>query len=399
MSRGNPIAMAADLVGRSDLATSDPYDVWATDLGFRVKKLYNRSAVAGVIPAALIQVFDTLINNDRRLGYRKREYPIVRAHAALCALALADASAGPELPLHEHAARHIERAVDLCTAVGGGGLGWGLGFDYAVAARFDYTPATPLTTMSAYVIEAMLGYRSRTGDDRFDHAIGRAFRFFLEAVPEMRSPDGLTAYAYSDAADRIVVNANAYMMLVASMGLRVSGLKFDASACEERLANSWHLVRQLQHPDGSWVYGLPPAGAFIDTFHSCIVLKNIVKADMLVGLDGSQEVVERGVRFLEQALRDEGSGLFGRFVGKRMLGLTRWDLYDQAEMIGLYRLLGREDEAGSLCERVLDRFFDCGTAWSMIDLLGVRRNCDHLRWAKAPALLAMVSPSTWCAVR
>ena len=35
-----------------DLATSDPYDIWKTPLGFRAKDLYNRKPRAGLLAVA-----------------------------------------------------------------------------------------------------------------------------------------------------------------------------------------------------------------------------------------------------------------------------------------------------------------------------------------------------------
>ena len=38
--------------------------------------------MAGLGPAAILTVFDTFVNNRMRIGYRRQEYPIVRATAA-----------------------------------------------------------------------------------------------------------------------------------------------------------------------------------------------------------------------------------------------------------------------------------------------------------------------------
>lgn len=64
------------------LATYDPYDIWKTGIGVSVKKLFNISRLLGAIPALVLTLYDQLINNRLRLGYKKQEYPIVRALAA-----------------------------------------------------------------------------------------------------------------------------------------------------------------------------------------------------------------------------------------------------------------------------------------------------------------------------
>jgi hypothetical protein len=66
-----------------DLSSYDPYDIWKTALGFRVKKLFNRRPRLGLFPAAVLALFDDLVNHRLRMFYTRNEYPIVRAMAAL----------------------------------------------------------------------------------------------------------------------------------------------------------------------------------------------------------------------------------------------------------------------------------------------------------------------------
>src|SRR4051794_38349443 len=71
-----------------DLSTYDPYDIWKTSLGFRVKDLYNRRPALGLPLAASFALFDDVVNSRSRLFYSPSEYPIVRATAALCLLSV-----------------------------------------------------------------------------------------------------------------------------------------------------------------------------------------------------------------------------------------------------------------------------------------------------------------------
>src|SRR6266568_2132984 len=54
---------------RNDLSTYDPYDIWKTSLGFQIKNLYNHRPRFGLIPAAVLALFDDLVNNNWRLFY------------------------------------------------------------------------------------------------------------------------------------------------------------------------------------------------------------------------------------------------------------------------------------------------------------------------------------------
>src|SRR5947207_2819998 len=81
-------ALIEHFCARNELSTYDPYDIWKTSLGFRVKHLYNRRPGLGIFPAAAFTLFDDLLNQNLRLFYTRREYPIVRAMAALSLLNL-----------------------------------------------------------------------------------------------------------------------------------------------------------------------------------------------------------------------------------------------------------------------------------------------------------------------
>ena len=81
-------ALIENLCAREDLSTYDPYDIWKTNLGFRVKHLYNCHPRMGLVPAGALSLFDNLANNRSRMFYARQEYPVVRAVASLSLLNL-----------------------------------------------------------------------------------------------------------------------------------------------------------------------------------------------------------------------------------------------------------------------------------------------------------------------
>ena len=54
------------ICARDDLTTDDPYDIWKTSPGFLVKDLFNRHRYIGLLPAAVLTLVDTFINNTAR---------------------------------------------------------------------------------------------------------------------------------------------------------------------------------------------------------------------------------------------------------------------------------------------------------------------------------------------
>jgi len=69
--------MVAVLIDRycstDDLSTSDPYDIWKTRLGFRVKELFHRHKYLGLLPAAALASADKFLNNGWRVFYTQQE--------------------------------------------------------------------------------------------------------------------------------------------------------------------------------------------------------------------------------------------------------------------------------------------------------------------------------------
>ena len=83
MSCNSDIQLIEKITCKNSLATYDSYDIWKTKLGLITKQLYYKNKYIGVLPAGLLTFFDQYINNRIRFGYKKQEFPIVRAQAAL----------------------------------------------------------------------------------------------------------------------------------------------------------------------------------------------------------------------------------------------------------------------------------------------------------------------------
>lgn len=367
-----------------DLATYDPYDIWKTALGFRVKDLYNRRRWAGLVPAALLGSFDNFFNNKRRWFYATQEYPIVRAMAALCLINLyRQSGSGRYL---EFAERHLEWLVaHSCT--GYSGPCWGLGFPHAMSAEIVYDTNTPFSTHTPYALEAFIGFREASGERRFESVVKGILEFFDRDLHTMEEDDEVLATSYGPRHDHVVVNAISYALYAYSLLLPYAPAKRSENL-KVKIGRLYRYVRRHQRSDGSWFYS-PHGRPFIDCFHSCIVLKNLIKASRAVELTASTAVVQAGYAYLKRAFLDEREFLFRRFSIRNKPSLVRFDLYDNAEALNLALLLGDLDLADGLLSSVLQRFVVGPNIYSQIDVLGGRRNRNTLRWAVMPLLYAM----------
>jgi hypothetical protein len=369
---------------RDDLSSYDPYDIWKTALGFRVKKLFNRRPRLGLFPAAVLALFDDLLNYKFRLFYTRNEYPIVRAMAALCLLNLYRIDPGPRLL--EGAECHLQWLLTN-SCLGYSGCCWGLGFPHSVSSALVYDRCTPFSTITPYAFEAFISFSQVSNDMQFQPVIDSIFHFFDNDIQTMEEDEKALATSYGPFRDRTVINAVSYTMYSYSLFLPYA-VRHQRQRIEEKVRKLYAYIRRKQRVDGSWYYS-PHGRSFIDCFHSCIVLKNVIKSDRIVGLDDSAAVVAAGYEYLRKSFLDERHFLFKRFSVRNKPGLVRFDLYDNAEMLNLALLVGDSRLAQSLLASVLQHFCRGLDVYSQIDFIGGRRNKNTLRWAVMPFLYAV----------
>ncbi len=348
-----------------------------------MKQLYNRRPWAGLAPAATLTVFDTFLNNGLRMGYRRQEYPIVRATAALCLLNRY--AKGGEQHLLASAVRHLDWLVEHSCS-GYGSCCWGLGFPYGAGPAVVYGANTPLSTMTPYGLEALVRYTVVTGDERFSSTVEGIFEFFDRDIQIMTEDRDSVATSYGPFKDRIVINAVTYTMYALALTL-----PYVSRNLTERITGKieklYRYVQKAQRPDGSWLYS-PQGRSFIDCFHSCMVLKNVFKTNRIVPLPGSEDLIAAGYAYVKKAFFDERRRLFRRFSLTNKPGVVRFDLYDNAEVLNLAVLLGDRDLAVPLLDSIRANFCRGTEVYSHIDLTGTLRNRNTLRWAVMPFLHA-----------
>ncbi len=371
---------------RDDLSTYDPYDIWKTALGFQVKKLFNRNRRFGVVPAGALAMLD-VVNNGPRKFYTAVEYPIVRAFAALCLVNLNRLNGNEQML--RCAGCHLRWLLDHACK-GYKGLCWGLGVPNAIGRDLVYDSNAPFSTITPYILEAFVAYAKVSPNTmEIPSIVGKIYRFFDEDLQPMEEDEEVLATSYGPFRDRKVINAVSYTMYSYALCLPyISGeQRADASRKIEKL---YGYLRRHQRPDGSWLYS-PDPGSFIDCFHSCIVLKNIVKTSRLFELHDSAAVVSAGYDYIRAAFLDEKQFLFKRFSIKNKPGLIQFDLYDNAEVLNLAFLLNDRVLFQSLLQSVIGKFCDGMDVYSQVTVLGTRLNRNTLRWAVMPFLYAASS--------
>ncbi|MFD0797134.1 hypothetical protein ACFQZJ_06660 [Maribacter chungangensis] len=367
-----------------NLACYDPYDVWMTGLGIKIKQLYNSNKVLGILPAATLTVWDNFVNNKTRFLYKKQEYPAARALAALALLKVYEVNKEEELRVG--AKNHIDWLIaNTCT--GYAGLCWGLGFKWAAGDGLDYNENTPFSTHTPYALEALDRYVELTGDVSYTAHIKSVFNFFETDIQVMFEDGTSMATSYGPAKDRLVTNAVSYAMF--AYGIFLKHLPEKRGSITAKIDKLYNFVKGKQRKNGSWLYEPDSEDSFIDCFHSCFVLKNIHKTNLIVPLTDSQAILKIGYNYLISNFYNPKSGLFKRFSLSNKPSIVKYDLYDNAEMLHLAILMKDTDLIQALSGTIAKTFVRTGGIYSVIDMLNLRRNKDTLRWAVMPYLYAL----------
>ncbi len=362
----------------------DPYDVWMTGLGIRIKRLYNANNVVGILPAAALTVWDNFLNNGTRFFYKKQEYPVVRAMAALVLLTSYEGLKNKDFLIG--AKGHLDWLI-ANTCEGYAGLCWGLGFKWAAGDDLDYDENTPFSTHTPYVLEALDKYVALTGDKKYLSHIESVFNFFEEDIKIMFEDEATMATSYGPDRDRLVTNAVSYSMF--SYAIFLKHLPAKKELIESKIQKLYNFIKGKQLEDGSWLYEPYNKNSFIDCFHSCFVLKNIFKTGQVITLDGSETIIKKGYTYVKDNFYNSRTGLFKRFSLSNKPSIVKFDLYDNAELLHLAILLNDQELVSSLSTTIRKTFVKSDSIYSIIDILNIKRNKNTLRWAVMPYIYAL----------
>ena len=364
------------------LETYDPYDIWKTDVGVKIKKLYYKNKYLGLLPAGGVTLYDLYINNNSRYNYYKQEYPITRAQAAITLLKRYQQNNEPKYL--EYGEKHINWLIENHSH-GFSGYCWGMNYEWVYSAEEKYQKDTPFSTHTPYPLEALILYYEITQKDEIKEIIKSVFLFLEQDIQVMQESSEKLILSYGTQKDRIVTNANSYSMYMYALLLDFFPDKRDYIISKiERLYN---FITSVQREDGSWLYSPYDEDTFIDCFHSAIVLKNLIKTDKIVPLKKSDKVIKDGYHYILENFINPEYHLFKRFSISNKLSLTKFDLYDNAEVLNLALLYNDNDTSEKLNTAIKKHFFNSqGEIASMIDLFGLKRNFNHLRWAVVPYL-------------
>lgn len=350
----------------------DPYDIWSCDFLGRLKQRWYQGEISAGIFLRLFALLDVLAPITLRKILRINKHDFAHVEAMLLPLTL------------------VERDSILSTfrSTLTSGRGWGLPFGW-YSKNGVYDANTPYVTNTPYVMEALLSLAEEPKSHVEAMSLFYGTWEFMESLRVMHEDEATLALSYAPVYEpRMVVNANAYAAFAYALHA-VHGLEIIRDLARAKATRLARWVTGQQNKDGEWLYYADSEpGNFIDGFHSCFIVKNLLKISRILPETESivGEPIARGWAFIQENLYDRKAGLCRRFVQRSHRDPYRWDLYDQAEFLGLLIDFGRFEQALELAERVEQRFRKDEYWYCRIDILGRRWGRDFLRWGIAPFL-------------
>ncbi len=379
-------------------ASYDPYNLWSSDYGVYAKGLFHRIPLLGAFAVAPIFLADILIPRLARRTTTKRRFAIADAH---CILAYC------ERARTENNEMYLKEAEELAQALLSQSLGehysghcWGYPFDW-MSKNGLWKSSTPLVTTTPYCFEAFLALYDLTQKSEYNHIAQSIATFCKNDIPEQVRGEHSRAAAYSPIDSSMVINANAYRAMV----LCEAAGRYGSRSMLESALHNLNFVLESQRPDGSWWYAEGnESDRFIDNFHTCLVLKNLVKINHRLGFAEVWDAIERGYEYYLRNLIDD-AGEPKPFARQKRIPLVSREIYDFAEGISLGLLINKNfpgirdhsqlrSRALACAERLSDILitkYQCndGHFVSKVHFSIIRNTLPYIRWAQAQCFYAL----------
>ncbi len=326
--------------------SQDHQDFYASKVGRAAKNLYYKSKLAGtaaVVPMVFCEAFAPWM---RRFFFPRMRLPISDAHFAMGFAYLHQATGDPE---YLKRAVHFLQVLEETRCPAYERHGWGYPFDWQTQGGI-LAAGTPLITTTPYCYEAFDAVYRIDGNPKWRAVMQSTAEHGLLDYKDVETRPGAATCTYTPYGGEKVVNSSSYRAGMLLQAYETFGDDRYRAAAERNLA----FVLDSQNSDGSWPYAMDGKRGFIDHFHTCFVLKGLVKSERVTRDPALTRAIERGVRYYVDHLFDE-DGLPKPFSRKPRLTVYKRELYDCAECLNLGMLLrGRFADLDSVVDKTVD---------------------------------------------
>lgn len=359
----------------------DHQSFFASSIGRNAKALYYRKPLLGTIAVAPMIFCEAFLPSARRFFWKPQRFAIADAHYAMgfAFLARVENSAG-----HYQRAVHFLEVLQETRCRGYRDYSWGYPFDWQTRTGV-IKGGTPLITTLPYVYEAFSQVYAIDRNPRWDMVMRSVSEHAFRAYRDIEAGPDAASCGYTPAPDDPagVINASAYRAFL----LTKAGIELGEPKYLEVARRNMNFVIGAQNEDGSWYYSTDGQRTFVDHFHTCFVLKALVKIEQLTGNNLCRGAIERGVKYYIKNLLD-AENLPVPFSKRPRLTVYRRELYDCAECINLgLLLLGTFPEMDRILRcvigEILERWQRHDGSFRARQLLAGWDNVPMHRWAQS----------------
>jgi hypothetical protein len=334
----------------------DHQSFFASHLGRSAKALYYRNRALGTLAVAPMIFCEAFLPSARRLFWKPQRFPIADAHYAM-GFALLARTYGDDK--YYRRAVHFLDVLEETRCPNYDDYCWGYPFSWET--RYGtFKKGTPLITTLPYVYEAFSAVYAIDANPKWLRIMQSIANHGFLAYRDMETGPEAASCGYTPAANDPcgVVNASAYRAFL----LTKAGIELSEPRYLEVAKRNLNFVLSSQNENGSWYYAIDGIRDFIDHFHTCFVLKALIKIDQLTGGRQNRNAIERGVGYFVKNLVD-ANGLPLPFSKRPRLTVYKRELYDYAECINLATLLlGQFDDLDRILSVVVGDVF---ARWQM----------------------------------
>jgi hypothetical protein len=357
----------------------DHQSFFASDIGRKAKALYYRRPLLGSLAVAPMIFAEAFTPAARQLFWKPQRFPIADAHYAM-GFAFLHQAMGDE----QYYARavHFLQILQETRSEGYQDYCWGYPFSWETR-HGTMRAGVPLITTVPYVYEAFRQVHQIDGRQAWLDVMESIARHAFEDYHDIVTSPTASSCSYNPEPNEpgMVVNASAYRAFL----LTQAAQDFQEDRYQQTADRNLNYVLEAQNADGSWPYSTDGKRDFVDHFHTCFVLKALVKIEALAGNPQVTEAIEKGVGYYVQNLFDEQK-LPKPFSRRPRMTVYRRELYDYAECINLAVLLkGRFAALDVILTRVLplDGWQKRDGSFRARQLLIGWDNTPMHRWAQA----------------
>lgn len=367
----------------------DQYDFWNTKFGIWSKGLYYKNKKLGTIFVSPVFAAEIFFPSVRKLFTKKKRFPIADAHFIMGHLNLYTINQDNS---HLEEAEKIASELLKSSIQGYSGHCWGYPFDW-MTTRGLWTSGIPLMTTTVYCFEAYLKLFDVTKKKKYLEIAHSIFQFTLMDITDFKIDNETSACSYSPIDNSQIVNANAYRSHVLIEGFQ----RFDSNDALEKAKLNINFILKSQEEDGSWKYAVnDERDNFVDNFHTCFVLKNLIKINAVLKEERISKAIKKGFNFytLNLLSMDYSPKPFAKLS---RFNIVKTELYDYAEGISLCLQMQRIDEKASvIAEKLVTDLITKfqkkdGSFYTRINILNIPNKIPYLRWPQAQIFYSLTN--------